>query len=171
MRAISTPVLTTVLGLGLGLGACVPKEHPEAEWMKAPKSYDPVNTEGLTFNKAGLDALTLKEGEEREAHIEALMKEGGFKGQAKCKSGAGTGDLEHSKWGDYELTCDAGTVLFDIELKYHLFTNRATGKPLSANAYVDFGGTLVDFDYHDESKPRSITAKVEVGDDLRRLKD
>lgn len=167
MRAISTLVLSAALGLVLG--ACVPKDHPEAEWMKAPKSYDPVNTEGLTLNKAGLDALTLEEGEAREAHIEGLMKEGEFKGQAKCKSGAGTGDLEHSKWGDYELTCDAGTVLFDIELKYHLFTKRETGKPLSANAHVGFGGTLVDFDYHDDSKPRSITAKVEVGDDIRRL--
>lgn len=170
MRATSTLVLTAALGLGLA--ACLPKDHPDAEWMKPPKSYDPIETEGLTFNKAGLDALTLKEsGNERDAYVESLKAEGAFKGQAKCQSGAGTGDLEHSQWGDYELTCDAGTILFDIELKYHVFTTRAVGKPLSANAYVEFGGTLVEFDYHDESKPRSITAKVMVGEDLSRLKD
>jgi hypothetical protein len=67
------------------------------------------------------------------------------------------------------LTCDAGTILFDIGLKYHLFTTRETGKPLSANAFVEFGGTLVEFDYHDESKPRTVTVKVQVGEDLRRI--
>ena len=168
MRSTSPLVLT--LALALPLAACLPKDHPEAEWMKPPASYDPVKTEGLTFNKDGVDKLTLEEkGDKRDAYIESLKTEGTFKGQAKCSSGAGTGDLEHSQWGDYELTCDAGTVLFDIELKYHLFTSREVGKPLSANAYVEFGGTLVEFDYHDESKPRLITAKVQVGDDLRRL--
>ncbi|PRQ07728.1 hypothetical protein [Enhygromyxa salina] len=167
MRATSALVLTAAVAFGLA--ACLPKDHPDVEWMKPPKSYDPVETEGLTFNKAGIDALTLTDGDERDAHITALQADGTFKGQAKCQSGAGTGDLEHSAWGDYELTCDAGTILFDIELKYHLFTSREVGKPLSANAYVEFGGTLVEFDYHDESKPRSITAKVKVGDDLKRL--
>jgi hypothetical protein len=152
-----------------GSSACLPKKHPDVDWMKPPKSYDPVETEGLTFNKAGLDALTLKDGEERDAHVQSLQTEGTFKGQAKCQSGAGTGDLEHSEWGAYELTCDAGTILFDIELKYHLFTSREVGKPLSAGAFVEFGGTLVDFDYHDESKPRSVLAKVQVADDLERL--
>jgi hypothetical protein len=167
MRATSLVTAAVCIALSFGLGACN-KAHPDPEWMKPPKAYDPVNTEGLTFNKQGLDALTLTEGDEREAYVAKLM-EGEFKGQAKCQSGAGTGDLEHSKWGAYELTCDAGTVLFDIELKYNLFTSRETGKPLSANAYVEFGGKLVEFDYHDESKPRSITAKIQVGDDLRRI--
>jgi hypothetical protein len=167
MRATSALVLAAAVAFGLA--ACLPKAHPDVEWMKPPKSYDPVEAEGLTFNKAGLDALTLTDGDAREAYVKGLQAEGSFKGQAKCQSGAGTGDLEHSAWGDYELTCDAGTILFDIELKYHLFTSREVGKPLSATAYVEFGGTLVEFDYHDESKPRSITAKVQVGDDLKRL--
>ena len=170
MRATSflaNAVLICAMACPLAAG-CMPEKHPEVEWMKPPAGYDPVNTEGLTFNKAGLDALTLKEGDERDAYIEQL-KAGEFKGQAKCQSGAGTGNLEHSQWGDYELACDAGTILFDIELKYHLFTNRETGKPLSANAYVEFGGKLVEFSFHDESKPRQITAKVQVGDDLRRI--
>lgn len=169
MRATSTllSMACPLLSLGL-LTACV-KKHPDPEWMQPPKAYDPIATEGLTLNKAGLDALTLKEGDEREAHVQTLMAPDTFKGQAKCQSGAGTGDLEHSKWGAYELTCDAGVILFDIELKYHLFTTRETGKPLSANAFVEFGGTLVEFDYHDESKPRSVTAKVQVGENLRRI--
>jgi hypothetical protein len=150
------------------LTAC-PEKHPNPEWMQPPKAYDPITTEGLTLNKAGLDALTLKEGDDREAHVQTLMAPDTFKGQAKCQSGAGTGDLAHSKWGDYELTCDAGTIVFDIGLKYHLFTTRETGKPLSANAFVEFGGTLVEFDYHDESKPRTVTVKVQVGEDLRRI--
>jgi hypothetical protein len=171
MRATSTVLSMAVCLLCpsiLLLTAC-PEKHPEPEWMKPPAAYDPITTEGLTLNKTGLDALTLKEGDEREAHVQSLMAPGTFKGQAKCQSGAGTGDLEHSKWGDYELTCDAGIILFDIELKYHLFTTREVGKPLSANAFVEFGGTLVEFDYHDESKPRSVTAKVQVADDLRRI--
>jgi hypothetical protein len=167
MRATST--LLCLLGLSSLLLMACPEKHPDVEWMKPPAAYDPINTEGLTLNKQGLDALTLKEGEEREAHIQSLMAPGTFKGQAKCQSGAGTGDLEHSKWGAYELTCDAGIILFDIELKYHLFTTREIGKPLSANAFVEFGGTLVEFDYHDESKPRSVTAKVQVDEDLRRI--
>ena len=167
MRAI-TPLVFGA-GLSLALGACVPKDHPDAEWMKAPKSYDPVETEGLTLNKAGVDALTLAEGDEREAFIKGIQAEGVFKGQAQCRSGAKTGDLEHSKWGDYILTCGAGTILFDIELQYYIYTSREVGKPLSANAYVDFGGTLVEFDYHDSSKPRSLTAKVQVGDNLTRI--
>jgi hypothetical protein len=166
MSATRKLVLTSAVALALA--GCMPKEHPDVEWMKAPKGYDPVDTEGLTLNKAGLDALTLKEADERDGYVESLQTPGTFKGQAKCQSGRGTGDLAHSEYGEYELNCDAGTILFDIELKYHLFTTRDVGKPVSANAYLDFTGTLVEFSYHDESKPRSIVAKVTV-DDLSRI--
>lgn len=166
MRGTASLALPILLSLA---SACVPKEHPDPDWLKPPDSYDPVGTAGLTFNKDGVDALTLTEGEQRDAHIQGLMTKGAFKGQAQCKSGAGTGTQAHSKYGDFELTCTAGTILFDIEVDYHLFTTREVGKPLSANAYVEFGGTLVEFDYHDDSKPRQIVAKVEVGDDLHRL--
>lgn len=170
MRAPGAIVLSVSAGLVLGLGACDPKDRPGTKLLEPPASYDPVNTEGLTLGKAGVDKMTLLEGDEREAHIkDVLMAEGAFKGQAKCRSGSKTGNLDHSKWGEYALTCDAGTVLFDIELKYTLYTSRDAGKPLSANAYVEFGGTLVDFDYHDSSTPRSITAKVQVDDTIRRL--
>lgn len=167
MRA--TLLAATVL-LPLVIGGCLPEKHPDVDWLKPPKSYDPVNVEGLTLNKAGVDALTLKEGDERDAYIESLKAEGAFKGQAKCQSGSNTGDLEPSKWGEYQLTCTAGTILFDIELKYQLFTTRAAGKPLSANAFVEFSGTLVEFSYHDDSKPRTISANVKV-DELSRLSD
>src|SRR5690554_7889734 len=103
MRASSKLVLTLGLGLGLGLTACLPNAHPDVDWMKPPKSYDPVAKEGLALNKAGVDALTLKEGDERDAFIESLQTEGTFKGQAQCQSGAGTGDLPHSEWGEYEI--------------------------------------------------------------------
>jgi hypothetical protein len=154
----------------ISIVACLPKEHPDPDWLKPPDSYDPVGTEGLTLNKLGVDALTLVEkGDERDAHVQALMAPGKFAGQAQCKSGAGTGTQAHSKYGEFELTCTAGTILFDIEVAYNLFTSREHGKPLSANAFVEFGGTLVEFDYHDDTKPRQIVAKVEVGEDLRRL--
>ncbi len=169
MRA---PLLARTLVLAAtvssALAGCLPKEHPDVDWMKPPKSYDPINNEGLTLNKAGVDTLTLKEGDERDAFIRSLEAEGAFKGQAKCQNGVGTGDLEPSKWGEYQLTCDAGTILFDIELKYQLFTTREAGKPLSANAYVEFSGTLVEFSYQDESKPRSIMARVKL-DEISRL--
>lgn len=168
MRATRTLVCAAI-GLALPLITACPEKHPDPEWMKPPAGYDPVGTEGLTLNKQGLDALTLAEGEQRDAVVQALMAPGTFKGQAKCQSGAGTGDLEHSKWGEYELACDAGVILFDIELKYHLFTTREVGKPLSANAFVEFGGTLVQFDYQDQQKPRSVTAMVQVDEDLRRI--
>ena len=95
-----------------------------------------------------------------KVYVEALKAKGAYKGQAQCKSGAGTGTQAHSKYGEFELTCTAGTILFDIELDYHLFTSRAVGKPLSANAYVEFSGTLVEFDFHESSKPRQIVAKA-----------
>lgn len=168
MRASSKWVLT--LAVGLGVTGCVPKPHTKPDWMKPPKSYDPVATEGLSLNKAGVDALTLKEGAEREAFVKSLQAKGAFTGQAKCKGGGGTGDLPHSQWGEYELNCVAGTILFDIELNYRLFTTREAGKPLSANAYVDFSGTLVEFRYHDDSNPRTITAMVQL-DELSRISD
>lgn len=168
MRATSTLAGVAVVVCSSLLMAC-PEKHPDPEWMKPPAGYDPIGTEGLTLNKQGLDAITLEEGEKRDALVQSLMAPGTFKGQAKCQSGAGTGDLDHSKWGEYELACDAGVILFDIELKYHLFTTRAVGKPLSANAFVEFGGTLVQFDFQDQQKPRSVTAMVQVGEDLRRI--
>jgi hypothetical protein len=164
MRA--TLLATTVI-LAATTG-CLPDKHPEVDWLKPPKSYDPINTEGLTLNKAGVDPLTLKEGDERDAYVESLQAAGAFKGQAKCQSGSNTGDFEESKWGEYKLACQAGVVLFDIELKYQLYTTREAGKPLSANSYVQFSGTLVEFSYHDGSKPRSISASVQV-DEISRL--
>lgn len=169
MRVTVPTRVLAMLGLVGVLTGC-PKAHPDVDWLKPPKSYDPVNNEALTLNKAAVDAFTLKEGEDRDNFVKSLQAEGAFKGQAKCQSGVGTGDLDISKYGEYQLTCNAGTILFDIELKYTLFTTRELGKPLSANAYVEFGGTLVDFSYQDESKPRSITALVEV-DELSRLSD
>ncbi len=158
------------VALAVPVMACVPKDHPDPDWLKPPESYDPIETAGLTLNKAGVDALTLKEeGEERDAYVQSLMAKDKFVGQAQCKSGAGTGSQEHSKYGEFELTCMTAPILFDIEVDFHLFTSRATGKPLSANAFVEFEGTLVEFDYHDDTKPRQIVAKVEVGDNLRRI--
>lgn len=175
MRATASLALLphfVALAATVSIVACVPKEHPDPDWLKPPTSYDPVGTEGLTFNKQGVDTLTLKEkGDERDAYLQTLKAPGTFAGQAQCKSGAGTGTQDHSKFGEFELSCTAGTILFDIEVVYNLFTSREHGKPLSANAYVEFGGTLVEFDYHDDVKPRQIVAKVEVGDDLRRLEN
>ena len=168
MQATGVPTLVLSATVGLALAGCMPKAHPDVEWMKPPKSYDPIGTEGLTLNKAGVDAFTLEEGDERDAYVTALQAEGAFKGQAKCQSGVSTGDLEPSKWGEYQLSCDAGTILFDIEVKYQLVTTREAGKPLSANAYVEFSGTLVEFSYHEDSKPRTISARVKV-DEISRL--
>ncbi len=165
MRATTSLHLAAALWL---LTACVPKEHPNPEWLEPPESYDPVNTEGLTLNKAGVDALTLTEGEQREKHIEGLKAEGKFSGQAQCKSGSLSGDL-YGKYGEYNLTCTAGAILFDIELDYHVFTTRDLGKPLSAGSYVEFEGTLVEFDYHEDAKPRQIVAKVKVDENIRKL--
>jgi hypothetical protein len=166
MRATSKLVLSSVVAFALA--GCFPKEHPDVDWMKPPKGYDPAKTEGLTLNEAGVNALSMVEGDERSAHVEALSAEGKFKGQAKCQSGAGTGELDHSQWGEYELSCTTEAVWLEVGIKYHLFTTRELGKPLSANAYVDFTGTLVEFRYHDETKPRSITAMVKV-DQITRI--
>jgi hypothetical protein len=163
---VTGPLLAATLTLALA--GCLPDKHPQVDWMKPPKGYDPINTEGLTLNKAGLDTLTLKEGDDRDAFIQSLHAEGAFKGQAKCQSGSNTGDLEGSQYGEFMLSCDAGTILFDIELKYRLYTTREAGKPLSANAYVEFSGTLVEFSYHDENKPREIAASVKL-DQLSRI--
>ncbi len=153
--------------LVLSMVACDTKKN---DLLAPPAGYDPVETKGLTFNKAGLDALTLTEGEARDALVQELKAKGKFKGQAKCSGGSNTGDYEESKYGDYKLTCDAGTVLFDIELKYYLYTNRELGRPLKGGSFLEFSGTLVEFEFLDQDKPRKITATVQVDENLTRLK-
>ncbi|NVB41173.1 hypothetical protein G6O69_25260 [Pseudenhygromyxa sp. WMMC2535] len=165
MRA--APPLVLAATLLLPLVACDKK--PSDDLLAPPEGYDPVETEGLTLNKAGMNALLPTEGDARAAHLEGLKAEGAFKGQAKCTGGSSTGDMEDSQYGEYKLTCDAGTVLYDIELKYYLYTTKALGRPLKGGAYVDFSGTLVDFEFIDESKPRKMTATVSVGESIERL--
>ncbi|EDM75666.1 hypothetical protein PPSIR1_15720 [Plesiocystis pacifica SIR-1] len=167
MRATPSLVLAAPLLAALALtGAC---DDKKTDLLAPPADYDPVATEGLTLNKAGVDALTLTEGDARDAHIEGLKAEGKFKGQAMCKGGSGTGDMEDSKFGEYKLTCDAGAIWLDVELKYYLYTTQALGRPLKGGAYVEFDGTLVEFDFQDGSKPRSMTATVSVGESIKRL--
>lgn len=163
MRANASLVLATALVASLG---CDSKKN---DLLAPPADYDPINTEGLTLNKAGMDALTLTEGDARDAHVEGLKAEGKFKGQAKCSGGSGTGDMEDSQYGEYKLSCEAGTILFDIELKYFLYTTKALGRPLKGGSFVEFGGTLVEFEFLDGSKPRRMTATVAVGEDIERL--
>lgn len=152
--------------LAVATAAC---EQNKPDLLGPPAGYDPVETKGLTLNKAGVDALTLTEGEAREAHIAGLKQGEAFRGQGQCQSGSYTGDMPVAEHGEYQLDCYAGTVLFDIELRYQLFTTADTGRPLKGGAYVDFTGRLVDLVYFESTNPRSITAKVVVGE-LERLK-
>lgn len=159
------------LAATLATAACVPEQHPEPEWMKHPKAYD-IQGADLTFNKERLEAFNFLDSDEQEKHIEALKAaKGEFRGMAVFKSGAGLGAaLEDAKYGDWELSASTDPVAYEITITYEIFTTKEKGKPLAPNRAIEFTGTLVDFDFQNESKPRSITIKV-VADDVKPVED
>jgi hypothetical protein len=155
------PALLTLAATLLLGSACLPGGDENPEWLKAPEAYQPV-TADLTFNKTNLEAFNMMNEEERDAHLEALKgKKGSFRGQAKSKTGAGLGEgMPDSKHGEYELNGTTEAILFEITIDYHIFTTTAIGDKIAPNRYVEFSGTLIDFEFYEDAKPRRIVMKV-----------
>lgn len=169
MRALTLTALAAAL---LASSACVPKEHPEPDFMKLPESYDPVGAD-LTFNKQRLEAFNFLDQEAQSKFIEELKaKKGTFKGQAVHKAGAELGEnIEERKYGQWELSASTNDpVLYEIVVDYQVYTTPELGRPIAPNKAIEFTGTLVEFDYSADSKPRRIDIKVKA-DDVKVLKD
>lgn len=147
--------------LGLGTG-CVPDKHKEADFLQAPKSWNPQD-DGLTFGKKNLDAFNSMSESEREAHLESLKsKPGSFKGQARFERGSELGEnISDAKYGKFEATAQVTEpVLYEITIEYQLFANEKIGHGFPAGTYIEFSGTLADFEYRQDAKPRKLVIKV-----------
>lgn len=168
MRPLTLLTLAAAL---MATGACVPKENPEPDYMKPPKSYDPAGAD-LTFNKERLEKYNMMSADERDSYVQELQNSAGsFKGQAIFKSGAGLGEaMADAEFGSYELSASTQEVLYEITIDYNIFTTPELGKPLAPNAAIEFTGTLIDLSFQDEDKPRKLTLRVKA-DDVKRLKD
>jgi len=161
MRALTSTALAVAL---LAISACENKPGGQPDFMKLPESYDPAGAD-LTFNKQRLEEFNFLDAEARQAFIEELEgKKGAFKGQAVFKAGAGLGEnIEESKYGEWELAATTkDPVLYEIIIDYDVYTTKDVGRPIAPNKAIEFTGTLVEFDYQDENKPRRIDIKVKA---------
>ena len=147
------------------LPACQPSgADKQPEWQKPPASYD-VKGADLTFNEKRLDAFNSMSTSEREAHIEQLKAtEGSFKGQAVFQRGTELGEsMDDAQYGKYEIAAQVPEpVLYEITMEYLVFTDQDFGKGVPPGAYIQFTGTLVDFEYQDSAKPRKLVMKVKA---------
>ena len=156
----------------VSLVACVPETHPNPDWMKPPKSFQPKTAE-LTFNEANLKAFVMTDTSAQDARVEELKATpGSFKGQAIFKSGAGLGEaMPHAQYGDWELSASLEEpIVFDIIADYSIITTREVGKPIAPHKAIEFTGTLVEFDFQREDKPRKLTFTVKA-DEVKVLED
>ena len=155
--ALLLPALTS-------LGACVPKEDPQPEWMKLPKAYQPAKAD-LTFNKERLDTFNNLPSDEQDKFVEELKTQtGAFKGQAVVKSGTGLSqNVEEAKHGEWELQCSTDReILFEITIDYVVYTSKDVGRPIAGGRPIKFSGTLLSLDFQDQNKPRSLTIHVKA---------
>jgi hypothetical protein len=168
MRALTLLTLAAAL---MANGACLPKDEAEPEFMRLPKGYDPKGAD-LTFNAERIKALNIMSEDEKDSYIQELTtKAGSYKGQAIFKSGAGLGEaMEDAQHGSYELSASTKELLFEITIDYNIFTTPELGKPLAPHAPIEFTGTLIDFDFQAEDKPRKMSIRVKA-DDVKRIKE
>lgn len=147
------------------LPACNPSgEEKKPEWQQPPASYD-VKGADLTFNEKRLDEFNSMSSSEREAHIEQLKAtEGSFKGQAIFEHGSELGEgMDDAQYGKHEINAVVPEpVLFEITMEYRLFSDQDFYKGVPPGEYLEFSGTLVDFEFQDSSKPRKLTFKVKA---------
>ncbi len=139
-------------------------QQEKKDLLALPKAYDPVGAD-LTFNKKNLEAFNLMSKEARREHLKMLKETpGSFTGQAIFQSGNGLAPtVPDSQYGAYELFAHVpDPVLYEITFDYQVFTTPELGKPMAPNFPFAFKGTLVDLDFHDETKPRRMTIRVKA---------
>ena len=137
-------------------------QQEKKDLLALPKAYDPAGAD-LTFNKKNLEAYNLMSKDARREHLKMLKETpGSFTGQAIFQSGNGLAPtVEDSQYGAYELFAHVpDPVLYEITFDYQVFTTPELGKPLAPNFPFAFKGTLVDLDFHDETKPRRMNASL-----------
>jgi hypothetical protein len=160
--AVSCSVLLAGISGLTVVSGCIPDEDKQPKWQKPPKEWDPKG-DTLTFGEKNLDAFNSMTREDRDAHLEALKaKAGSFKGQARFQRLTELGEkMDDAEYGKYEVyaTLDE-PVLYEITVEYHLFAQDKIGDGFPPGTYVEFTGTLADFSFQDESKPRKIEIKV-----------
>jgi hypothetical protein len=147
---------------------------PEPEWQKPPKSFD-TKGESLTFGNKGLDAFNTKSPDDRIAWLEEMKaKPGSFKGQGIFRKREELGDkMDDRVHGKFEAFADVPPgfePLYEITIDYFLYNDADLGQGLPNGAYVEFAGTLIDFTYKEEAKPRKLEVKAKI-DSLNVLKD
>ncbi len=172
MRSPLVALLALSLTAPLAAG-CVPDKDKTPDWQKPPSSWNPVEGEGLTFNKKGLDAFNSLSQADRDKWIEQMKNTpGSFVGQAIYKQGSELGEkMDDYQHGTYEIVTELpDPILYEITLNYRLYTTPDKGKNFPPNAYIQFKGTLADLRYQSESKPRKIDLKIKA-DEITVLKD
>lgn len=142
--------------------ACIPDKHKESEFLKPPASWTPKD-DSMTFGTKTVDAFNSMSSSERDAFIEDLKgKPGSYKGQAQFeRSSELTEGIPDAKYGKFEATAYVhDPVLYEITLEYQLFSNEKIGHGFPAGTYIQFSGTLADFEYREDAKPRKLVIKV-----------
>lgn len=162
MRAVG-PSLAALLVLSVAvgpLGCDSSKDGPD--WQKAPERFD-VQGDDLTFGKKNLEAFNKMGSGERAAHIDALKsKPGSFKGQGRFQVVSEIGaNLSDHELGQYEASVLVEEpVLYEITIEYNLLSNEKIGDGYPRGTYVEFTGTVVDLEFHDDAKPRKLVIKL-----------
>ena len=161
MRAVG-PSLAALLVLSVAAGPLGCDKSDEPAWRKPPERYD-VKGDELTFGEKNLDAFNTMGGGERAAHVDALKsKPGAFKGQGRFQTVTGLSEnIPDHELGKYEASVLVeDPVLFEITIEYKLLSNEKIGDGYPTGTYVEFTGTMVDLQYNDDAKPRSLVIKL-----------
>jgi len=159
--------------------ACVPDKDKEPGFLKPPKSFD-VQGGDLTFNEKRIEAFNSMNSGERTAHITELKgKAGSFKGQGIFRRSTELGGkMDDLTYGKFEIFAVAPGpeeneekgVWLEVNIEYHLFSEKEMAAGWPNPSYIEFTGTLGDISYQGQSKPRKMELKVIV-DDVKILKD
>jgi len=161
--------LSGVVATGL---ACVPDKSQPADFLKAPKSWQP-KSDAMTLSTTSLERFNGMSISEQEAFVEGLKAQvGGFRGQARFQRvvqlGPQTADAQLGAYEAYATVDEP--VLYEITIDYRLFSSEHIGRGLPTGTYVSFSGTVVDLAFHNEAKPRKLELKVKDVT-LERLED
>lgn len=166
-------VALTLFACGLlGAAACNTNKYANPKYMDPPKSFDPKGAE-LSFNEKSLKAFNTMSDDERAAHIAKLAAApGSFKGQGTFQRDEElTEKIDDSKYGKIVAWITVpDPVWLEVKVEYQLFSDTRLISGLAPNTHVEFAGTLLDYVYEDNSKPRRLEVKLKA-DSIIVLKD
>jgi hypothetical protein len=175
MRVARTTLVASLVLAVVSLPACQGTPGaPEPEWQKPPKAFD-TKSDSLTFGHKGLDEFNTKSVDDRTAWLaEMVGKPGSFKGQGVFRKREELGEkMDDRVHGRFEVFADVPIgfePLYEITIDYFLYSDTDFGPTLPNGAYVEFAGTLIDFTFKEEAKPRKLEVKAKI-DSLNVLKD